>query len=142
MFAVYRTYEAQLSEFEKAVENLKGGGDYVRDFVPGDSTARLRAHLIKEEADELCEALLDPDSSPEEVLKEICDLIYVAVGTGVKYEWPVKEAFNRVHQNNLLKVNNSKFDQNTGKLLKPKDHPPVSLKDLVAEDRHGSWHKL
>jgi predicted HAD superfamily Cof-like phosphohydrolase len=112
--------------------------------VPYDEDAifnviSLREDLIREEHHEVMEALEDLMSSPipeddkvarSHVLKELCDLVYVAVGTAEALDLDFDTAFTRVHNNNMLKLENTKLRED-GKLLKPKDHPVVNLEDLV-----------
>jgi predicted HAD superfamily Cof-like phosphohydrolase len=105
----------------------------------GYNLLSLRQDLIEEEALEVRDALDDLMSGahPYEdkavrahVLKELCDLVYVAVGTAEALEMDFDTAFTRVHNNNMLKLENTELRED-GKLLKPQDHPKVDLEDLV-----------
>lgn len=114
-----------LREFERAVAD-KYRNSVTVPFISNDKTAQLRIALHEEECDELSNALREEDI--EQVLKEACDLLYVVFGTVVVYNLPIAEAFKRVHENNMLKMSYPINDK--GKLIKPKDHPKVNLKDL------------
>jgi phosphoribosyl-ATP pyrophosphohydrolase len=100
--------------------------DLDQTFYPGNELAELRARLILEEAKELSYALMTENK--EQVLKEQCDLLYVTFALTSIYDLPTLPAFNRVHANNLAKINKGAIKD--GKLTKPKDHPKVSLSDL------------
>lgn len=99
----------------------------------------LREALIDEEYKEVSEALSEFEDSlvgmynsktKEHLAKEICDLIYVLVGTAVDLGIDLTEAFKLVHENNMLKVGTSSV-RDDGKLVKPKDHPSVDLSKCV-----------
>jgi phosphoribosyl-ATP pyrophosphohydrolase len=100
--------------------------DLCQTFYPGNELAELRSRLIMEEAKELSYALMT--ENVEQVLKEQCDLLYVTLALTSIYDLPTLPAFNRVHANNLAKINKGAIKD--GKLTKPKDHPKVSLSDL------------
>ena len=131
---------ASLREFELAVFEKKlnkFGYEAAQVHEPSQSrfddmeACILRAKLIHEEAKELCTALCDSEATLEDILKEICDLLYVTVGTAVILDFKnLSAAFNRVHQNNMDKINNGTFNDD-GKLVKAADHPKVNLQDLA-----------
>lgn len=116
-----------LREFHNAIAKHSPNQAIGKHFEAGDAAAELRARLINEEAHELCVALSAETEAA--ALKEACDLLYVVLGTAAAYNWPITEAFNRVHENNMLKIKNATFKN--GKLIKAHDHPKVDLKDLV-----------
>jgi predicted HAD superfamily Cof-like phosphohydrolase len=102
-----------------------------QDFIRGGDTATLRKALINEEKNEVDEAI-DLESL-DHLLKECADLVYVVVGTCVSFGLDFDVAFNRVHENNMLKVARGEFNK-AGKLVKPADHPSVDLTDCVPHD--------
>jgi hypothetical protein len=122
-------YLKLLGEFHIAI------GDKPVAFIAGNKTARLRARLIAEEGNEVCDELesIPEDTSEEALLKELCDVLYVVFGTAWAYDLPIWEAFKEVHKNNMLKVGYPK-DQ-YGKTIKPKDHPKVNLKKIIERYR-------
>ena len=75
----------------------------------------LRENLIREEYKEVQEAIAalrnamykgEKDSINElhsNVLKELCDLVYVVVGTAVSWDYDFETAFDRVHDSNMSK---------------------------------------
>lgn len=98
-------------------------------FEPGSKSAELSARLNAEEFGELAEEL-GPNGTAENALKELCDCLYVLVRIAVIYGWPLEEAFARVHENNMLKLETCTL-RHDGKLIKAANHPKVYLKDLV-----------
>lgn len=126
-------YLAALIEFHRKAF-IKTGfwpADINQAFIPGNVTARLRNDLIQEEVDELKNVLLDydEDSSKAHLLKELCDVLYVVFGTVAAYGLPIEEAFRRVHENNLLKLETAELNEYK-KFKKPLNHPRVDLSDL------------
>lgn len=101
-------------------------------FVPGNASVNAAKRKISEEVLELLEAL-DEDSI-EDVLKEVCDVLYVVLHIPVIYDLPLMPAFNRVHKNNMEKIMHGTMDKH-GKLIKPFNHPKVNLKDLFDEKK-------
>ncbi len=129
-----------LREFQKAVFVKTGmwPADIGQTFIPNNETSRLREFLHNEETEELNDVLLgrDEDTTQAHLLKEICDTLYVVMGTAVCYFDPdvIVEGFKRVHENNMLKITNGTV-LSYGKFQKAADHPKVVLTDLTGEDR-------
>lgn len=124
--------EHQVAEFQRG---LPQGSSW-------DDRIGSRMKLIEEEFHELMAELayIEPESSLESkvnLLKELCDLQYVLSGTVAEFGWEniFQPAFNRVHANNIEKLNHCTFKD--GKLHKPKDWPDVKLDDLVGGTEFG-----
>lgn len=67
----------------------------------------------------------------EHILKELCDITIMAMGTAAEFGFLFDQAMFRVHENNMAKVQGSlNFDEN-GKVIKPKNHPKPNLKVFV-----------
>ena len=123
----------------------------VNEFLPcarGDSAWDLSMDLIEEEYDEFmeaCEEVEESDVFTEEekltksanLLKEMCDLMYVLLGMSVRYKelYFLPEAFGRVHTNNMNKLQESTLGE-SGKLIKPSNYEAVDLTDLVIRGRN------
>lgn len=132
------TVTEQVTQFHKAFRMPIGTVDgqefdnyRLAQIVPGKFTAtrlKLRLDLIREEYAEV----LGADSS-EEVLKEVCDLVYVLVGLCVETGWDFDTAFERVHESNMSKLDEDGLPvfRLDGKVLKGPWYKPPSLKDLV-----------
>jgi len=119
------------------------------EMLSGPLTTNLlnfRFVLLQEEIKELIEAfiplyeqsrlnILDRNYLPleevrvlkEHLLKELCDVVYVLVGTAVQFNWDFDKAFTLVHANNMTKVKDGLKKNKSGKVLKPKGYKPVDL---------------
>lgn len=84
----------------------------------------LRRRLIMEEFDELMSS-----DNDENELKEMCDLVYVIVGSCISKGWDFNKAFTRVHRSNMSKTYGGK--DRGGKVLKGPDYVKADLGDLV-----------
>lgn len=126
----YTIFEEALRDFELAVQNKLGreGMPIVQPFVKGDALAETRGRLVLEEANELDEALTE--GTKADVAKEAIDLIYVAVGTLVRYGIPLERCFMEVHENNMAKIEAATVNE-WGKLVKPKQHPKPDMSLIV-----------
>jgi predicted HAD superfamily Cof-like phosphohydrolase len=89
---------------------------------------KLRSDLTSEEYRELATA-----DTPEEIMKESCDLVYVIMGMFVEFGWNFDEAFKRVHESNMSKLDEDgkPIYREDGKILKGPNYTPPTLKDLL-----------
>ena len=107
-------------------------------------TVALRLDLLLEEMMETVEAAgFEHDEEkglsykhkvrPADLLKELCDVVYVAVGWAATHGWDFDEAFRRVHASNMSKVpkDGKVRRREDGKILKPGTYMAPDLKDLV-----------
>lgn len=95
----------------------------------------LRLRLITEEWSEFAAEATSFDTSRpgEGFLKEMCDLIYVLVGTAVALGMDVDKAFTRVHMSNMSKLGSDgkPVYRSDGKVLKGEGYTPPNLTDCV-----------
>ena len=121
----------KLAEFHRlSDQRLREAGAEVCEDAWDDRNNRkhkLRRKLIREEVDELIEAMCFEDR--EAVAKELADVLYVVLPVAFIFDIPIQEVFNRVHDNNMLKLNNATIRED-GKILKDPNHPKVVLGDL------------
>ena len=110
--------------------------DQVRDFqkvVGGDQEPFLYRALIVEEVEEFNEAILR--RFPEEAqLKELVDIVYVAIGYAVSKGWDFTTAFNLVHYNNMGRMRQDDgtiLRREDGKVIKNPNYPKVNLGGCV-----------
>jgi len=124
-----KTVTDLVTEFHKAY-GCEIGNDHF-EFPEGDELASLRSRLIKEEYKEVKEAMADGDS--EETLKELCDLMYVAVGTAVAFGWDFDGAFAEVHRSNLSKLgeDGKPVRREDGKILKGPNYSPADMREFI-----------
>jgi predicted HAD superfamily Cof-like phosphohydrolase len=98
-----------------------------------DSDLYLCQKLIEEEASEVMyEIGYEEDTSKERLTKELCDLIYVCCYTANKFGLPIEEAFKRVHESNMSKLQSdgTPLLREDGKILKSDNYKPANLEDL------------
>lgn len=92
---------------------------------------KLRWGLITEEYHEVIDA--STDNVPENMLKELADLLYVIYGYAATYGWDLDAAFTRVHMSNLSKLglDGKPIKDARGKVLKGPNYQKPDLSDLV-----------
>lgn len=114
------------------------------DLIPDQKDQiNLRMRLIYEELSELEDEVFElTDSttpwktknniSPEKVLKELCDLLYVTYGFASTFGLKIDSAFNRVHASNMSKLddNGQPIYREDGKVVKGPNYTPPVLRDL------------
>lgn len=88
----------------------------------------LRWLLLKEEYNEVRDA-----DGPQELLKELADLVYVTYGYAATYGWDLDEAIRRVHLSNMSKLgtDGKPLKDAEGKVMKGPNYKKPTLKDLV-----------
>ncbi len=130
------TREMMVSQFQKAM-----GQPIDVPYSKGDLHLRMR--LINEEVKELEDEVkkakqqLDWDAKvsdevQENILKELCDIMYVVSGFAVTFGLPVQPAFVRVHHSNMSKLVDGKPVVDAGgKVLKGENYCPPSMKGLL-----------
>jgi hypothetical protein len=139
------------SKLDKEELHTEANMHRINEFLPftrGNSSWDLSMDLIEEEYDEFmeaCEEVEESDIFTEEekltksanLLKEMCDLMYVLLGMSVRYKelYFLPEAFGRVHTNNMNKLRESTLGE-SGKLIKPSNYEAVDLTDLVIRGRN------
>lgn len=122
--------------------------------IPDIPLIRHRLRLLKEEFEEVEEELRmllvarrrqsDLDVTLEvmaRLLKELCDLRYVADGTAVSLGLPYEDAYREVHASNMSKrFPDGKFHTNAnGKVLKGPNYEPPDMRKFVPviDERRG-----
>lgn len=123
-----------MTNFEKVAEfheafRLASGEEFKKDDL-----LDLRINLLEEEFKELLDELKSSPVSRTKVLKELCDLLYVAYGLGVAYGLPVDWGFDQVHKSNMSKLgrDGKPVYREDGKVIKgPNYKPPEFNEGLV-----------
>ena len=105
--------------------------DYPKRGKSLDRQRQFRRRLIEEEYEEVMNAI--DTKKPDDVLKELCDLVYVCIGFATTYGWAFDTAFNRVHKSNMSKLDKegNPIYREDGKVIKSDCYQPPKLKDLV-----------
>lgn len=123
---------AALTEFHQAFGHPVGEHKITEDTDKLRAFLELRKTLIREETEELCEALDLRDE--ENIIKEAADLLYVTVGTlvGLVGYAPVEEAFQAVHESNMSKLVDGKpVYREDGKIIKGPNYLPPDMSPFV-----------
>lgn len=124
-------------EIDKVIEFWKARNEKVGEHDQPELNLAYR--LFEEESCELLDSIEDyigkeNDVELEDVLKELCDVVYVvhAITIALGLEDKFTAAFNLVHENNMQKIANGTVNE-YGKLVKSPDHPSVlpALKGLI-----------
>jgi predicted HAD superfamily Cof-like phosphohydrolase len=92
----------QVKEFHEAFDlsvNVKPNKELLDKDV---KTKKLRIDLIKEELDELKEAIENKDMV--EVGDALADILYVTYGAGVSFGIDLDKVFDQVHESNMSKL--------------------------------------
>lgn len=124
-----------IRDFQEKLAEVEEGSLFFLEDDAFKERVKLRMSLLREEVDELEEALLNGD--PVETLDAIIDIHYIANGTaqeaGVVHLLP--EGWDLVHSNNMTKLDESgKVVKNeSGKIIKPANYKPVDLTELFKQ---------
>jgi len=102
-------------------------------LMTGVSERGIQKALIDEEWSEFHEAYHLKDDC--EQLKELADLVYVCYQFAASQEWDLDEAFRRVHDSNMSKLddNGKPIYRADGKVLKGPNYKEPHLLDLIIE---------
>lgn len=111
----------KVKEFMQAFNQLT---PIIPDF-PDPATVELRLELIREELEELTQAIESKDLVG--VADALTDILYVTYGAGIAFGLNLDECFHEVHDSNMSKLgeNGKPIYREDGKVLKgPKYRPP------------------
>ena len=102
-------------------------------LMTGKDQRGLQKSLIDEEWSEFHEAYHMKDDC--EQLKELADLVYVCYQFAASQEWDLDEAFRRVHESNMSKLDEfgKPIYRPDGKVLKGPNYKEPYLQDLIIE---------
>ena len=94
----------------------------------GSDKDMLRVGLVTEEYEEVLDAI-----TPDNLLKELADLVYVTYGFAATFGWNLDEAVRRVHASNMSKLGDDgkPIYREDGKVLKGPHYEAPDLTDLV-----------
>ena len=122
-----------MSNFLKVKNFMKTFGQEVKtqSSFPNKKTVALRYNLIKEELDELKEAIEQNDIL--EVADALTDILYVTYGAGHAFGINLDDCFDEVQKSNMSKLdNNGKPIYNeSGKVMKGPDYFKPNLKKFL-----------
>tara|TARA_B100000029_G_scaffold389238_1_gene385576 strand:- start:320 stop:691 length:372 start_codon:yes stop_codon:yes gene_type:complete len=122
-----------MSNFEDVKTFMKTFGQIVRTKpqFPDDKTIKLRYELIKEELDELEQAM--KTKNLKEIADALTDILYVTYGAGCAYGLDLDKCFKEVQRANMSKLGNDgkPIYNEKGKVMKGPNYLPPNLKQFV-----------
>ena len=122
-----------MSNFEDVKTFMKTFGQIIRakPQFPDDKTMQLRFDLIKEELNELEQAMKTKDL--KEVADALTDILYVAYGAGCAYGIDLDKCFKEVQRANMSKLgkDGKPIFNKKGKVLKGPNYLEPNLKQFV-----------
>ena len=109
-----------MNNFQSVKNFMQIFGQEVKDkaMFPNDKIVKLRSELIKEEFEELNQAINDNDI--KEVADALTDILYVTYGAGHAFGIDLDKCFNEVQQSNMSKLGSDSkpiYNEN-GKVMK------------------------
>lgn len=125
-----------IREFQTKLAEIEEGSLFKLEGEQFTERVKLRTKLLREEVDELEEALLNRNHV--EALDALTDVDYIAKGTAqeVGILDYLEDGWNLVHANNMTKLDeNGKVVKNEyGKIIKPSNYQPVDLTILFDKE--------
>ena len=122
-----------MSNFEDVKTFMKTFGQMVRTKpqFPDEETTQLRYDLIKEELNELEQAMKTKDL--KEVADALTDILYVTYGAGYAYGINLDKCFKEVQRANMSKLGNDgkPIYNEKGKVMKGPNYLEPNLKQFV-----------
>jgi len=122
-----------MSNFNDVKEFMKAFGQIVRSKpqFPDDKTVNLRFDLIKEELNELEQAMKAKDL--KEVADALTDILYVTYGAGCAYGIDLDKCFKEVQRANMSKLgaDGKPIFNDKGKVMKGPNYLAPNLKRFV-----------
>ena len=122
-----------MSNFEDVKTFMKTFGQMVRTKpqFPDEETMQLRYDLIKEELNELEQAMKTKDL--KEVADALTDILYVTYGAGYAYGINLDKCFREVQRANMSKLGNDgkPIYNEKGKVMKGSNYLKPNLKQFV-----------
>ena len=122
-----------MSNFEDVKKFMKTFGQkvVVKPNFPDEKTMDLRFGLIKEELDELEQAMKDKDL--KEIADALTDILYVTYGAGCAYGIDLDKCFKEVQRANMSKLgeDGKPIYNEKGKVMKGPNYTEPNLKQFV-----------
>ena len=123
-----------MSNFESVKKFMKTFGQEVKEKAefPSDKVSALRYDLIKEELDELRDAIQKKDI--KEVADALTDILYVTYGAGHAFGINLDKCFDEVQSSNMSKLgeDGKPIYNEKGKVMKGPNYFKPDLNKFVA----------
>ena len=122
-----------MSNFEDVKKFMQTFGQMVKTKpnFPDEKTMQLRYDLIKEELNELEEAM--KIKNLKEIADALTDILYVTYGAGYAYGINLDKCFKEVQRANMSKLgqDGNPIYNDKGKVMKGPNYSPPDLKQFV-----------
>lgn len=108
--------------------------------VPDANTLDLRENLISEEFDELMSALWEVEHDPDaeqmaNIADGIADLIWVAIGTAIRFGIDLPVVWEHVKAANMAKFGPGSWRRSDGKLMKSPTWVPPDIVGVIQNQK-------
>ena len=122
-----------MNNFQKVKAFMKVFGQEVKEKAefPNEKIIKLRYNLIKEELEELKEAIEQKDMT--EIADALTDILYVTYGAGHAFGINLDKCFNEVQESNMSKLgeDNKPIYNEHGKVMKGPNYFKPDLKKFL-----------
>ena len=122
-----------MTNFESVRKFMETFGQEIKEKAefPNEKITSLRYELIKEELEELKEAINNKDI--KEVADALTDILYVAYGAGHAFGIDLDKCFEEVQNSNMSKIGNDgkPIYNDKGKVMKGPNYFKPNLKKFV-----------
>ena len=122
-----------MSNFQSVKKFMQTFGQEVKNNAefPNEKIVKLRYELIKEELEELNQAINDKDI--KEVADALTDILYVTYGAGTAFGIDLDKCFDEVHQSNMSKLGSDgkPIYNEIGKVMKGPNYFKPDLKKFI-----------
>ena len=123
-----------MSNFQNVKKFMQTFGQEVKNKAefPNEKIVKLRYELIKEELEELKQAINDKDI--KEVADALTDILYVTYGAGTAFGIDLDKCFDEVHQSNMSKLGSDgkPIYNDIGKVMKGPNYFKPNLSKFVS----------
>ena len=122
-----------MSNFQNVKKFMQTFGQEVKEKAefPNEKVVQLRCELIKEELEELRQAIKDNDI--KEVADALTDILYVTYGAGHAFGINLDKCFYEVQQSNMSKLgpNGKPIYNESGKVMKGPNYFKPDLNKFI-----------
>ena len=122
-----------MSNFQNVKKFMQTFGQEVKEKAefPNEKVVQLRCELIKEELEELRQAIKDNDI--KEVADALTDILYVTYGAGHAFGINLDKCFYEVQQSNMSKLgpDGKPIYNKSGKVMKGPDYFKPDLNKFI-----------
>ena len=122
-----------MSNFQNVKKFMETFGQEVKEKAefPNEKVVQLRCELIKEELEELRQAIKDNDI--KEVADALTDILYVTYGAGHAFGINLDKCFYEVQQSNMSKLgpDGKPIYNKSGKVMKGPDYFKPDLNKFI-----------